>query len=148
MWMGFEWRHSRDNQRLRKSFFSFNYIKGFRQGAWLRERLIISLTLPITKKEITFYVNDLSLWQVSVCSVAQPCLTLCNPMDCIAHPWDFSDKNTGVGCYFFIQGIFLTQGLNPHLLHWQVDSLPLSYLGSPNTVGQTSNYQTSALIVL
>ena len=29
-------------------------------------------------------------------------------------------------------GIFLTQGLNPCLLHWLVDSLPLSPLGSPN----------------
>ena len=29
------------------------------------------------------------------------------------------------------RGIFLTQGLNLHLLHWQVDSLPLCHLGSP-----------------
>jgi len=28
--------------------------------------------------------------------------------------------------------IFLIQGLNLHFLHWQVDSLPLSHLGSPN----------------
>ena len=28
-------------------------------------------------------------------------------------------------------GIFLDQGLNLCLLHWQVDSLPLSYQGSP-----------------
>ena len=28
-------------------------------------------------------------------------------------------------------GIFPNQGLNPFLLHWQVDSLPLSHLGSP-----------------
>ena len=27
------------------------------------------------------------------------------------------------------QGIFLTQGSNPHLLNWQVDSLLLSHLG-------------------
>ena len=27
------------------------------------------------------------------------------------------------GCHFLLQGIFPTQGLNPHLLHWQVDSL-------------------------
>ena len=36
-------------------------------------------------------------------------------------------KNTGVGCHFLLQGIFLTQGWNPwllQLLHWQVDSLP------------------------
>ena len=29
------------------------------------------------------------------------------------------------------RGIFLTQGWNPYLLHWQVDSLPLSHRGSP-----------------
>ena len=41
-------------------------------------------------------------------------------------------KNTGVGCLFLLQGIFLTQGSNPsllRLLHWQVDSLPLKELG-------------------
>ena len=27
--------------------------------------------------------------------------------------------------------IFLDQGLNPYLLHWQVDSLPLNHQGSP-----------------
>ena len=32
-------------------------------------------------------------------------------------------------------GIFLTQGLNLSLLHWQVDSLPLSHLGSPYQAG-------------
>ena len=37
-------------------------------------------------------------------------------------PWDFPVKNTGVGCYSLLQGIFPTQGLNPHLL--QADSLP------------------------
>ena len=26
-------------------------------------------------------------------------------------------ENTGVGCYFRLQGIFFTQGWNPHLLH-------------------------------
>ena len=30
---------------------------------------------------------------------------------------EFSNKNTGVGCHFLLQGIFLTQGSNPHLLH-------------------------------
>ena len=39
---------------------------------------------------------------------------------------------TGVGCHFLLQGIFLTQGLNLCLLHWQVDSLPLSLQGSEN----------------
>ena len=46
-------------------------------------------------------------------------------------PWDFSGKNTGVGCHFLLQRIFPTQGLNLRLLLWQVDSLPLSHQGSP-----------------
>ena len=46
-------------------------------------------------------------------------------------PGDFPGKDTGVGCHFLLQGTFLTQGLNPHLLHWQAESLPLSHLGSP-----------------
>ena len=48
-------------------------------------------------------------------------------------PWDSPGKNTGVGCHDFLHGIFPTQELNLcllHLLHCQVDSLPLSYLGS------------------
>ena len=48
-------------------------------------------------------------------------------------PWSFPGKNTGVGCHFPLQGIFLTKGLNPcllSLLYWWVDSLPLSYQGS------------------
>ena len=39
-----------------------------------------------------------------------------------------------MGCHLLFQGIFPTQGLIPcllQLLHWQADSLPLSYLGSP-----------------
>ena len=47
-------------------------------------------------------------------------------------PWDFLDRNTGVGCDFLLQGIFLTQGSNSQLLwllHWQVDSLLLRHLG-------------------
>ena len=38
-------------------------------------------------------------------------------------------KNTGVGCHFLLGGIFQIQGLNLHLVHWQVDSLPPSHLG-------------------
>ena len=47
----------------------------------------------------------------------------------LRRPWNFPGKNTGVGCHFLFQGIFLTQGLNLHLLcllYWQADSLPLA----------------------
>ena len=33
-----------------------------------------------------------------------------------------------------LQGIFPTLGLDPRLLHWQADALPLSHLGSPELV--------------
>ena len=49
-------------------------------------------------------------------------------------PWDFPGKNTGVGFYFLLQGIFLAHRSNPcllHLLNWQADSLSLHQLGSP-----------------
>ena len=58
--------------------------------------------------------------------VAKSCLSLCDPKDCSppgSCPWDSSDKNTGVGSHFHLQVIFLTQGSNPCLLHWQADSL-------------------------
>ena len=63
-------------------------------------------------------------------------LFLCDSMNCSPPgslcPWDFPGKNfTGVGCHSLLQVIFPTQVFKPHLLHRQVDSLPLSHLGSP-----------------
>ena len=64
------------------------------------------------------------------CLVIQSCLTLCNLMECSppgSSVHGILHKNTGVGSHFLLQGTFLTQGSNPGLLHWQVDSLPLSH---------------------
>ena len=47
-------------------------------------------------------------------------------------PWGSPGKNTGVGRHALLQGIFPTQGLNPHLLclfYWQAGSLPLVWPG-------------------
>ena len=48
--------------------------------------------------------------------------------------WDFPGKHTGVGCHFFLQGLFLTQGWNQSLLDQQemLPLLPLGRQGSPN----------------
>ena len=71
-----------------------------------------------------------------LCVHAQSCLFA--TLWTVAHqallsPWNFPGRNTGVGCHFILQGIFLAQGLNLHLL-WlllcQTDSLPLSHQGS------------------
>ena len=40
-------------------------------------------------------------------------------------------KKTAVVCHFLLQEIFLTQGSNLGLLHWQVGSLWLSHQGGP-----------------
>ena len=53
----------------------------------------------------------------------QPARLLCR--------WDFPGKNTGVGCHFLLQGLFLTQRAN-QFPDWQADSLPLSHQGSPH----------------
>ena len=49
--------------------------------------------------------------------------SFCNPMDCrparLLCLWDFLGKSTGVGSHFLLQGIFLTQGSNQHLLHYK-----------------------------
>ena len=60
----------------------------------------------------------------------QPARLLC--------PWDSPDKHTEVGCHTLLEGIFLTQGSNPdllHLLHWQAGSLSLAPPGKPNLEG-------------
>ena len=71
---------------------------------------------------------------MSVCSVAQPCLTLqahglwpCR----LLCPWDFPGKNTGA---FSSPGYLPDLGIKPEslgLLHWQVDSLPPALPGKP-----------------
>ena len=43
-------------------------------------------------------------------------------------------QNTAVGSRSLLQGIFPTQGSNSYLLHRQVDSIPLSHKGGPNTL--------------
>ena len=77
-------------------------------------------------------------WCVCVCLCAQRCPTLCEPLDCSPPGssvlWISLGKNTGVGCHFFLQGIFPIQGSNLSLA-LQVDSFPLSYRGSPVSHG-------------
>ena len=71
------------------------------------------------------------------CLIAKSCLSLLQPHG-LQHtrllcPWDFPGKNTGVGCHFLLQGIFLTQGSNLHILldrqilyHWATREAQLS----------------------
>ena len=65
-----------------------------------------------------------------------------SPVRLFATPWTVAYQvppSMGVsrqeywsGLPFLLQEIFPTQGLNPRLLHWQVDSLPQSPQGGPH----------------
>ena len=64
--------------------------------------------------------------------VAQSCFTLWNCMDCntaygLLCPCDSPGKNIGVGSHSLLQGIFLSQRLNPSLLHCRWILCPLSH---------------------
>ena len=64
-------------------------------------------------------------------------------------PWDSPGKNTRVGCHSLHQGIFPTQGLNPHLLHLlhcQVGSLPLVPPGKMQTTTYRMDGQQGPII--
>ena len=69
---------------------------------------------------------------IYLCSIAQSCLSLCSPMDCSSLSssvhGNSPGKKTGVGCHSLLQGIFPTQGSNPH---WQAGSLPAEPPGKP-----------------
>ena len=75
--------------------------------------------------------------------IVQSCLTLCNPMDCSPPASSvhriLQARILEWGSRSLLQGIFLTQESNPNLLRlltWQVDSLPLSHLGSQHYTAQ------------
>ena len=70
-----------------------------------------------------------------MCLVTQLRPTLWDPMDCSppgssVHGVSLG-KKTGVGCQALLQGIFLTQGLNPGLPHCRLILYHLSHQGSP-----------------
>ena len=86
---------------------------------------------------VTPLICSPSLYVVCTKSL-QSCPTLCDLMECsppgCSVHRDSPDKNTGLGCHALFQGIFQTQGGNPHLLnflHWQAGSLPLVLSGKP-----------------
>ena len=75
-----------------------------------------------------------NMWCV-LCLVTQFCPTLCNQMGC-SQPsssvhGDSSGKNTGVGCYALLEGIFSTWGSNPRLPCCRQILYHLSHQGSP-----------------
>ena len=91
-------------------------------------------TLPVNRGRLSDFLSIHSV--LSHCSFLKALLLLL--LSCFhlfATLWSkghqaslFMGKNTGMGCHFLLQRLFLTQGLNPCLfclLNWQVGSLSL-----------------------
>ena len=81
-----------------------------------RLRLKLQLYNKISNNSVCETLLKRCLWETErdvrgVC--AQSCPTLWRPHGLspsrILRPWNFPGKNTGVGCRFFLQGIFPTQ---------------------------------------
>ena len=84
---------------------------------------------------------SLSLLQPhNACMFAQPCLTSCDPMDCIALcPWNSPGKNSRVVSHSLLQGIFLIQVLNLALLHYRQILYHLGHKRSSKNTGVGSH---------
>ena len=115
--------------------FIWNYKRSQETKAILSKNKAGSIILP-----------DFKLYY-DCCLVAKSCSTLrphgLDPARLLCL-WDSPGKKTGVGCHFLLQGIFLTQGSNPCLLHLLAVSLPLSHQGNPS---QVYTYLQTHLIV-
>ena len=68
-------------------------------------------------------------------------------------PWDFPGKNTGVGCHFLLQGIFLIQGSNLPLLccrwilhHWATREGPFYILTHKRKI-ETNYFHLLGIVV-
>ena len=59
---------------------------------------------------------------------------------------EFFRQECWSGLPFPIQGIVLTQELNPSFLYWQADSLPLCHLGSP--ISSAAVFSINTLLIL
>lgn len=57
--------------------------------------------------------------------------SICHPMDLGRQALLFMGILPWVGGHALLQGVFQTEGLNPHLLHWQLGSLSRTPPGCP-----------------
>ena len=99
---------------------------------------LLNLNLPVKKETQNIALSQWHYYEhwwsfqstINVCedhSVMSDCLW---PQG-LYSPWNFLGQNNGVGSLSLLQGIFLTQGLNPGLPHCRRIFYQLSHQGSP-----------------
>ena len=88
------------------------------------------------------------MWHRCVCSAAPDALQPHGlQLTRVLCPWDFSGKNTGVGCHFLLQGMSLTQCTNPHLLcllHEQVVFFLSFFFFLPQVTGELRGIRSTS----
>ena len=109
-----------------------------------------------------YLLSFLQVWRLiflQVCgSVPKSCPTLLRPCGLwpnrLLCPWDFPNRNTGVGCHFFLQEIFQTQGWKLFLLRcrWflalHADSLLTESPGKPYLSSSSRKWKLHFLSLL
>ena len=103
--------------------FNVFYLFSFKESVIILRIFILKSSKEV-KVSVTHLVMLKSLWPHGL----QPARLLC--------VWDSPGKNTGVGCHFLLQGIFLTQGSSPRLLHCRQIPHCLSHQRSPSKNGK------------
>ena len=66
-----------------------------------------------------------------LCGSRASIVAVCRLSNCTSWTLEHRFSSYGTGAYPTARGIVLDQGSKPCLLHWQVDSLPLSHHRSP-----------------
>ena len=98
--------------------------------------IYLDKTINIIQKDISSLCSQQHYPQqprcVCVCQLCSCVLLFATPWTVACQAplsWDSPGKNTGVGCHFLLQGIFLTQESNPGLLHCRRILYSLSHQG-------------------
>ena len=117
-----------------------DYLPGWQEVSIFMPFIFSSVVKWFFKFSLTHHVKKhfFTSWDSTLAYIilSLSCIwLLCDPMDC--SPPGFSVHEIFQAMILewvavsYPRGIFPTQGSNPHLLHWQADSLPLSHQGSP-----------------
>ena len=106
--------------------------------------MVVTSLIPLLYLKIYQQTHSCVCVCVCVCVCMRACLVMSDSLR--PHglelpgfsPWNFPGKNTGVGCHFQLQGIFLTQGSNPHLLQISCIAGRFFTTEPPEVVGRSS----------
>ena len=86
---------------------------------------------PLLPRRLPLFPLPSPILHPCFCCVIKSCSTLLRPrLLCL---WNSPGKNTGAGSHSLLQGIFLTQRLNPGVLHCRQILYHLSHRASPRT---------------